>query len=89
MRMKKILAITAVEVHGSLMVNASISLTSEEGLTCTRRRELFYDVEQESCCIDDWVGEVCGTLDDPNEAHAWVYEHGPGCQQHEGGHHGE
>lgn len=86
---KKILSVTAVEVNDSLTIAARMSITTAEGQECSRSRELYYDVEEESCCLQDWLGEIMGTLEDPNEEHAWVYEHGPGCEQHEGGHHGE
>lgn len=86
MGQKKILSVTAVEMNDSLTVAARMSITTEDGQTCTRFRELSYDVHEESCCSDDWIGEIMNSLDDPNERHAWVYEHGKGCEQHEEGH---
>ena len=88
MSTKKMFALTAIEANGSLTVSARISVTGEAGRTCSRSRELYYDVEEESCCADCWVREVCATLDDPNEAHTWVYEHAKGCEEHEDAHHG-
>lgn len=77
------LHLSAIEADGTLTIGVSIGIQLENGQHCTKRRQLTYDSTEQPCCMDDWVGEVLGTLDDPNEEVRWVYEHGAGCEQHE------